>query len=96
MEICKAFTEPVTPDVEHHSCFCHGTMRLEERKISEEEKQEIRALIGQVVLELVEEGGSKQLQDIICSLYRLSLHTDDHVIRRRCQKAIRMLADKMH
>ena len=84
------------PDGEHQSCFCHGIMRLEERKISEEEKQEIRMLIGQVVLELVEDGGSKQLQDIICSLYRLSLHTDDPVIRRRCQKAIRMLADKMH
>lgn len=71
-------------------------MRLEERKICEAEKQEIRDLIGQVILKLIGDGESKQFQDIICSLYSLSVSTDAPVIRRRCQKAIRMLADKMH
>ena len=71
-------------------------MRLEKRKICEVERQAIRVLIGQAILKLVEEGGNKQLQDIICALHRMSLHTDDPITRRLYQKAIRMLADKMH
>ncbi|MDU6091974.1 hypothetical protein HA46_19380 [Pantoea septica] len=68
---------------------------MEENKICEAEKQEIRALLRKVILKLIENGGNKQIQDIICSLYSLSMRTDDPVIRRHCQKAIRMLARKM-
>lgn len=56
----------------------------------------IHQIIGKVTTELLQQGQSVQVQDIIYGLYSLSIRTSDLSTRELCQLAIRHMSAKLH
>ena len=69
---------------------------MEGNQIAESEELEINELVGQVVRAFIQEGRAIGIQDIVGALHLMSTRTDDVIIRTRCRKAMRVLANKMH
>lgn len=58
--------------------------------------QHIHQLIGKVTAELLKQGQSVEVQDIIYGLYSLSIRTSDLTTRELCQQAIHHMSAKLH
>ncbi|MGK3141215.1 hypothetical protein [Pantoea sp. C2G6] len=57
---------------------------------------EMRALIGKVVSRLIKPDAALEVHEIINALHHLRVRSPDHQIRLTCQKAMRLLARKLH
>jgi hypothetical protein len=58
--------------------------------------EEIRALVGRVVTRILRPDEALTVQELIGALYRLSLRSTDSKTKVACEKAIRILAKKLH
>jgi hypothetical protein len=58
--------------------------------------EEIRALVGKVVTRILRPDEALTVQELIGALYRLSLRSTDSKTKIACQKAIHILAKKLH
>jgi len=57
---------------------------------------DIRALVGRVVSHILRPDEALSVQELIGALYRLSLRSSDSKTKSACEKAIRILAKKLH
>jgi len=60
------------------------------------DRDEIYALLGRVVAQLLQPGEVLPLQEIIGALYRAGARTEDPAIQDACDRAIRLLASKLN
>lgn len=64
------------------------------KEVSDDE--EIKALIGRTVLELLKESRDIHPRDIIQALYSLHACTDDQTVRSQCQQAMQVMRALPH
>jgi len=60
------------------------------------DNQEVYALLGRVVAQLLQPGEALPLQEIIGALYRAGAHAEDPETEAACERAIRLLASKLN
>ncbi|MDU5782288.1 MAG: hypothetical protein E6Z83_15995 [Pantoea sp.] len=60
------------------------------------DNQEVYALLGRVVAQLLQPGEALPIQEIIGALYRAGACADDPEIEAACERAIRLLASKLN
>lgn len=60
------------------------------------DNEEIYALLGRVVAQILQPGESLPLQEIIGALYRTGQRSGDPDIQAACERAIRLLMEKLH
>lgn len=60
------------------------------------DREEIYALLGRVVAQLLQPGETLPLQEIIGALYRAGARAEDPAIQDACERAIRLLASKLN
>lgn len=58
--------------------------------------EEIHALLGKIVSGILQPGETLAVQDIISALHQQSLQTASEKTRLTCERAIRILAHKLH
>jgi len=60
------------------------------------DNQEVYALLGRVVAQLLQPGEALPLQEIIGALYRAGACAEDPKTEAACERAIRLLASKLN
>ncbi|RPD98068.1 hypothetical protein BBB56_16000 [Candidatus Pantoea deserta] len=60
------------------------------------DSDEIYALLGRVVAQILQPGEALPLQEIIGALYRTGQRSGDPAIQAACERAMRLLASKLH
>lgn len=60
------------------------------------DNQEVYALLGRVVAQLLQPGEALPLQEIIGALYRAGARAQDEETKAACERAIRLLASKLN
>jgi len=64
--------------------------------VNNHEDNDIRALIGEVVSELLKRGEPVQFHQITDALFRMSQDSGDKRVKLLCKRAIHFFARKMH
>jgi len=60
------------------------------------DNEEVYALLGRVVAQLLQPGEALPLQEIIGALYRTGASAEDPATEEACERAIRLLASKLN
>ncbi|MGJ0193300.1 hypothetical protein ACR6A7_13265 [Pantoea sp. RRHST58] len=60
------------------------------------DNQDVYALLGRVVAQLLQPGEALPIQEIIGALYRAGARAEDPEIKAACERAIRLLASKLN